>query len=89
MYLYLKKIDPNIENGILIYFASAYGNLKMLEILKKYGGNFSLNDYEALRISAQNGHLECVKFILNEIPKIDIEQFKNNISYENICICKN
>ena len=82
-----KKIDPNIDYGI--YFASAHGNLKMLEILKKYGGIFSLNNYESLRISAQNGHLDCVKFILNEYSNVNIEQFKNNLSYENMYICNN
>ena len=77
-----KKIVPNIENGILLYFSAAYGNLKMIKLLKKYGADFSINEYESLRISAQNGHLDCVKFILNEFPNIDLEQFKNHVCYK-------
>ena len=71
-----------MRDGILIYFAAAYGNIKMLKLLKKYGAEFSINEYESLRISAQNEHLDCVKFLLNEFPNIDLEQFKNYVCYK-------
>ena len=81
-YLKNKIIDPNYDNGLLIIYCAFYGNIEMLEILKKYGADITIREYEALLLASQNGHIDCVKLLLTN--DIDIEKFKYTSSYKTL-----
>ena len=77
-----KYYDRFLPNLTVIHLASKYGHHETLTYLlklrysdaKMYCNFNDLDGAKAIHMAAQNGHLECVKILINHGSRIDCER---------------
>lgn len=71
---------PNIDE--LVIGCALEGNYKILHALKENGYNLNINDYEPLRICAQNNNLDCAILLYDDT--INVEDYQYSSAYKNL-----
>ena len=70
----------NIDEMVIGFALEA--NYEMLHALKENGYNLNINDYEPLRICAQNNKLDCAILLYDD--NINVEDYQFSSAYKNL-----